>query len=307
MALFSRKPKPVASATPLDGVDVLLADLDGVVYAGPHAIPTPWRASTGRAARPGSATSRTTPRAPTFRRRAPQRTRSERAAGRRRDLAAGGDASALRADRAGALVLVIGGDGLIVEVEKAGYRVTRSAEDLPDAVVQGFTPEIGWAQLAEAAFALAPTGPGADIPWVATNTDWTIPVARGIAPGNGTLVLLCTPPSGACRSSPASRRCRSSRPPRPASARTRRCSSGTDSTPTSSGRTGRHRLRARAHRHRQGQAGAGGRCRHAPALSVERPPPAARTVPGDRALGRWQPGDASTAPSCASAATTCRS
>jgi glycerol 3-phosphatase-2 len=37
--------------------------------------------------------------------------------------------------------------------------------------------------LAEAAFALH-TG----IPWVATNTDWTIPVARGTAPGNGTLV-----------------------------------------------------------------------------------------------------------------------
>ncbi|MET0989226.1 MAG: HAD hydrolase-like protein, partial [Glaciihabitans sp.] len=34
-----------------------------------------------------------------------------------------------------------------------------------------------------AAFALH-TG----IPWVATNTDWTIPVARGVAPGNGTLV-----------------------------------------------------------------------------------------------------------------------
>ena len=26
------------------------------------------------------------------------------------------------------------------------------------------------------------------IPWIATNTDWTIPQARGIAPGNGTLV-----------------------------------------------------------------------------------------------------------------------
>ena len=26
------------------------------------------------------------------------------------------------------------------------------------------------------------------IPWIATNMDWTIPVARGIAPGNGTLV-----------------------------------------------------------------------------------------------------------------------
>jgi hypothetical protein len=29
---------------------------------------------------------------------------------------------------------------------------------------------------------------GAEIPWVATNTDWTIPQARGTAPGNGTLV-----------------------------------------------------------------------------------------------------------------------
>ncbi|MBU4466205.1 MAG: HAD hydrolase-like protein, partial [Actinobacteria bacterium] len=26
------------------------------------------------------------------------------------------------------------------------------------------------------------------IPWIATNTDWTIPQSRGIAPGNGTLV-----------------------------------------------------------------------------------------------------------------------
>ena len=34
--LLTRRPKPV---TPLDGVDLLLADLDGVVYAGPNAIP----------------------------------------------------------------------------------------------------------------------------------------------------------------------------------------------------------------------------------------------------------------------------
>lgn len=36
MALFSRKR---SASTPLDGVDVLLADLDGVVYAGPGPIP----------------------------------------------------------------------------------------------------------------------------------------------------------------------------------------------------------------------------------------------------------------------------
>src|SRR5690606_1884330 len=55
-------------------------------------------------------------------------------------------------------------------------------------VLQGFAPEVGWTQLAEAAFALHPREDGVEIPWIATNTDWTIPQARGIAPGNGTLV-----------------------------------------------------------------------------------------------------------------------
>lgn len=36
MAVFSRRS---ASPTPLDGVDVVLADLDGVVYAGAGALP----------------------------------------------------------------------------------------------------------------------------------------------------------------------------------------------------------------------------------------------------------------------------
>jgi glycerol-1-phosphatase len=58
-------------------------------------------------------------------------------------------------------------------------------------VIQGFHPTVGWTQLAEAAFALAIPKGGTEadaLPWVATNTDWTIPVAGGIAPGNGTLV-----------------------------------------------------------------------------------------------------------------------
>ena len=84
---------------------------------------------------------------------------------------------------AGSTILVVGGEGLTDEVTKAGFTVTDSAEAAPAAVIQGFHPSVGWTQLAEASFALH-TG----IPWVATNTDWTIPVARGIAPGNGTLV-----------------------------------------------------------------------------------------------------------------------
>ncbi|GAA3595930.1 HAD hydrolase-like protein [Klugiella xanthotipulae] len=88
----------------------------------------------------------------------------------------------------GATVLVVGGEGLVVEVQRAGFTVTRSAEDRPAAVIQGFAPEVGWTHLAEAAFALHAEEGTAGIPWVATNTDWTIPVARGLAPGNGTLV-----------------------------------------------------------------------------------------------------------------------
>jgi ribonucleotide monophosphatase NagD (HAD superfamily) len=89
---------------------------------------------------------------------------------------------------AGSTVLVVGGEGLVVEVEKAGFVVTRSADDQPAAVVQGFAPEVGWTQLAEAAYALKVPEESGGIPWIATNTDWTIPQARGIAPGNGTLV-----------------------------------------------------------------------------------------------------------------------
>ena len=88
----------------------------------------------------------------------------------------------------GATVLVVGGDGLVYELEKAGYRVTRSADDVPAAVVQGFAQDVGWLQLAEASYALALPEEEGGIPWIATNTDWTIPQARGIAPGNGTLV-----------------------------------------------------------------------------------------------------------------------
>jgi HAD superfamily hydrolase (TIGR01450 family) len=186
MALFGRKR---SGATPLDGVDVVLADLDGVVYAGrgaiPHAIESLNRA--GESRRLGYITNNAS------------RT-DETVAAHLRDLGLHPSASdivtspqaAMRLLReqaaAGSTVLVVGGDGLVSEVEKAGYVVTRSAEDSPAAVVQGFAPEVGWDQLAEAAFALQTDREPNELPWIATNTDWTIPQARGIAPGNGTLV-----------------------------------------------------------------------------------------------------------------------
>ena len=179
--------------TPLAGVDLLLADLDGVVYAGdralPHAVESITRVQrripvgyvTNNASRTDAAV-----------------------AAQLRELGLDAEpehvvtspqaAMKLLHDlvEPGSLVLAVGGEGLTAELGKHGFRVTRSADDAPAAVVQGFAPEVGWTQLAEAAFALRPlpgSSPGTDgIPWVATNMDWTIPVARGTAPGNGTLV-----------------------------------------------------------------------------------------------------------------------
>jgi len=187
MALFSRR--RVAS-TPLDGVDVVLADLDGVVYAGPkarpHAVESLNRA--GETRRLGYITNNASRRDASV---AAHLRELGLAATRSEDVVTSPQA-AMRLLRervpAGATVLVVGGDGLVFELEKAGYIVTRSADEGPAAVVQGFAPEVGWGQLAEAAYALALPEDEGGIPWIATNTDWTIPQARGIAPGNGTLV-----------------------------------------------------------------------------------------------------------------------
>lgn len=189
MAIFSKQ--NVSITTPLTGMDALFADLDGVVYAGPRAIPHAIEclnevASTMRVGYITNNASRT----------------DESVAGHLRELGlrcTSGDivtspqaAMGILRDVApsGSTILVIGGDGLISEVAKAGFVITDSANDSPAAVIQGFSPDIGWSHLAEASFALNarsdahPDG----IPWIATNMDWTIPVERGTAPGNGTLV-----------------------------------------------------------------------------------------------------------------------
>ncbi len=176
--------KRAAAATPLTGRDALLLDLDGVVYKGenaiPHAVESINRA--GETLRVGYITNNAS--------RTDASVAEHLSSLGLRVTAADVVTSPQAAVRVlatlvepGARILVVGGDGLVSEVENAGFVVTRSAEDAPDAVIQGFAPHVGWVHLAEASFALH-TG----IPWVATNTDWTIPVARGIAPGNGTLV-----------------------------------------------------------------------------------------------------------------------
>jgi glycerol 3-phosphatase-2 len=176
--------------TPLDGVDLLLADLDGVVYAGPDAIPHAVDAlnaaqSDRRVAYITNNASRTAGSVAEHLSGLGLRVEAD-------DVVTSPQAAiVLLAELvpAGSTVLVVGGEGLTTVVEAAGFTVTRSAQDGPAAVIQGFHPTVAWTDLAEAAFALHPREAGdPGIPWVATNTDWTIPQARGTAPGNGTLV-----------------------------------------------------------------------------------------------------------------------
>lgn len=188
MGLFSRRAEQ--QSTPLAGIDVVLADLDGVVYAGSGAIPHAVESLT-RARDDGRRLGYITNNASRTDAAVAQHLSGLGLDTRPTDVVTSPQAAMrLLADRVapGSTILVVGGEGLVVEVEKAGFTVTRSADGAPAAVVQGFAPEVGWTQLAEAAYALAVPEEEGGIPWIATNTDWTIPQSRGVAPGNGTLV-----------------------------------------------------------------------------------------------------------------------
>jgi HAD superfamily hydrolase (TIGR01450 family) len=89
-----------------------------------------------------------------------------------------------RFDR-GARILVVGAEALRAEVQDVGLVPVTSADNHPVAVVQGYGPKVGWADLAEASLAVR-----AGAAWYATNTDRTLPSPRGPLPGNGSLVAV---------------------------------------------------------------------------------------------------------------------
>jgi glycerol 3-phosphatase-2 len=80
-------------------------------------------------------------------------------------------------------VLVVGTTGLSEALSERGLVPVSSAEDAPTAVVQGYSPDLDWAMLAEGAVAIR-----RGLPWIATNLDATVPSSRGPLPGNGSLV-----------------------------------------------------------------------------------------------------------------------
>ncbi len=175
------------------GYDAVLSDLDGVVYAGPHAIEGAVEALQrldGAGVKLAYVTNNAS-------------RSSETVAAHLRELGAPATAETVFGSAqagaellaasvpAGATVLVTGSAWLTEQVLEQGLVPVLSADDRPDAVIQGFDPGLGWKDLAEAAFAVE-----RGAVWVATNTDMSIPQARGIAPGNGTLVAAVAAATG---------------------------------------------------------------------------------------------------------------
>jgi glycerol-1-phosphatase len=185
---------PGGSDLPLtEAYDTALLDLDGVVYAGPNAIDHAAEALavareggmrlayvTNNASRPPRMV-------------AEHLTELDIPADPADVINSAQAAARLVAEKvpAGAKVLVVGGAGLVEALAEHGLVAVRSLDEEPLAVVQGYDPSVGWKELAEASYAVA-----SGLPWVASNTDLTVPTARGIAPGNGTLVAAVRTATG---------------------------------------------------------------------------------------------------------------
>lgn len=180
-------PAPRASARPLcQAYDTALLDLDGVVYVGaaavPHAVAALRTAGEGgmRLAYVTNNAFRTPATV------AGHLSRLGLPALPGEVVTSAQAVARLIAERvpAGARVLCAGGEGLRAALRERGLRPVDSADDDPAAVVQGYGgPALTWGTLAEAAIAV-----GRGVPWFASNTDTTMPGARGLTPGNGTAV-----------------------------------------------------------------------------------------------------------------------
>lgn len=169
----------------VDGYDAVLLDLDGVVYVGANAVPGAVATIaqlrgrgvavaylTNNASRPASVVA--------------HHLRQLGVDLLDADVVTAAQAAArLVRDRvpAGARVLVVGGEGLVVALSELGLQPVESYDDRPAAVIQGFSPDVDWRRLHEGVRAVR-----AGLPWVASNLDRTIPTATGIGPGNGLLV-----------------------------------------------------------------------------------------------------------------------
>ncbi len=167
--------------------DVAVLDLDGVVYVGPEAVegaPEALNAAqsggmhlafvTNNAARPAAVVG--------------DHLRRLGVDAHDEDVVTSAQAAArlLRGQlEEGDRVFLIGGAGLEEALRERGLEPVSELSDDIVAVAQGYAPDLPWRRVVDGSI-LVRSG----LPWVASNTDMTIPTAQGLGPGNGTLVQL---------------------------------------------------------------------------------------------------------------------
>jgi glycerol-1-phosphatase len=185
---------PRGSAEPLDSVyDVALLDLDGVVYLAGSAIPGAAEALR-KADAAGLGLAYVTNNASRTPAAIAALLNSFGVSATPQDVVTSAQAAArLLAERlpAGVPVLVIGGSGLRMALREHGLRPVTTAAARPQAVVQGYAPDISYSALAEGGLAVA-----AGALFVASNGDTTLPGPRGRQPGNGALTQVITTATG---------------------------------------------------------------------------------------------------------------
>ncbi|CUR59039.1 Hydrolase [metagenome] len=173
--------------------DLIMLDLDGVVYIGPRAVPGApehlGRARdagahlafvTNNAARPPEAVADHLTRLGVMADAADVVTSAQAAARLLTELV-----------RPGAPVLLMGGPGVELALHERGFEPVTELEGHPEAVVSGYGPDLMWKQLMLGAVQIRD-----GLPWVASNADMTIPTDYGIGPGHGVVVKMLRDFSG---------------------------------------------------------------------------------------------------------------
>lgn len=168
-----------------DEYDLAMLDLDGVVYIGPDAVDGV-ADRLEEAAAAGMHLAYVTNNAARPPRVVAEHLTSLGVPAREDEVVTSAQAAArLLAERLdpGAAVFVIGGAGLFEALAEEGLRPVQSLDAEPVAVVSGYNPDLPWRTAMDGAI-LVRQG----LPWVASNTDMTVPTPQGPGPGNGVLV-----------------------------------------------------------------------------------------------------------------------
>ena len=171
----------------LAAYDLLMFDLDGVVYVDGHAVEHAAE-SIATAREAGAHIAFITNNASRTPEQVAQHLLELGIEAQPRDVVTSSQAAArllLRAYGPGAPVAVLGAAGLVGALSEAGLEPVPVGDPRAVAVVSGYAPEVRWRVIMEAATAIRN-----GLPWVATNTDLTLPTDHGLAPGHGLLVRL---------------------------------------------------------------------------------------------------------------------